>query len=76
MAHLDISLHNFLTDYSGRCACIDYEISQRVDDLVPPRAYCQKGAEVPPELEHGQVCDPYIVDVRALAILILKACKV
>lgn len=76
MVHLDISLHNFLTDYCGKCACIDYELSRRVDDLVAPGIYLPKGTEVPPELERGQACDPYMVDVWALAILILRACKV
>lgn len=76
MVHLDISLHNFLTDYRGRCACIDYELSRRIDDLVGPGTYWPKGTEIPPELEHGQACNPYMVDVWALGILILRACKV
>ena len=76
IVHLDISLHNFLTDYRGRCACIDYELSRRVDDLVALGFYWPKGTEVPPELEHGQACNPYMVNVWALAILILRACKV
>lgn len=76
MAHLDISLHNFLTDYRGRCACIDYEHSRRVDDLVSPGTCWPKGTEVPPELERDQACNPYMVDVWALAVLILRACKV
>ncbi|KAF8447933.1 kinase-like domain-containing protein [Boletus edulis BED1] len=76
IVHLDISLHNFLTDYRGRCACIDYELSQRVDDLVAAGTCWPKGTEVPPELERGQVCNPYMIDVWALAILILRACKI
>lgn len=76
MVHMDISLHNFLIDYRGRCACIDYELSRKVDDLVAPGTYWPKGTEVPPELERGQACNPYMVDVWALATLILRACKV
>lgn len=76
MVHLDISLHNFLTDYRGKCACIDYELSRRVDDLVAPGTYWARGTEVPPELERGQACNPYMVDVWALGVLILRACKV
>ncbi|KAF8559607.1 kinase-like protein [Imleria badia] len=76
MVHLDISLHNFLTDYRGRCACIDYELSRRVHDLAAPRAYWPRGTEVPPELERGQASNPYMIDVWALAILILRACKI
>lgn len=76
MVHLDISLHNFLTDHRGRCACIDYQLSWRVDDLAARETYWQKGTEVPPELECGQACNPYMIDVWALAVLILRACKV
>lgn len=76
MVHLDISLHNFLTDYRGRCACIDYELSWRVDGPVSPGTCWPKGTEVPPELERDQACNPYMIDVWALAILILRACKV
>jgi len=74
--HFDISLHNFLTDYCGRYACIDYELSQKVDDLVGPGSIWPRGTEIPPELERGQASDPYMVDVWALAVLILRACKV
>lgn len=35
VAHLDISLHNFLTDYKGRYACIDYELSDRFEPECP-----------------------------------------
>ncbi|KAG9318513.1 hypothetical protein JVU11DRAFT_604 [Chiua virens] len=76
IVHLDISVHNFLTNYRGRYACIDYELSRRVDDLTLPGTHWPKGTEVPPELEGDQACDPYMVDVWALAILILRACKV
>ncbi|KAG8217531.1 kinase-like protein [Butyriboletus roseoflavus] len=76
MVHLDISLHNFLADYHGRCACIDYELSRRIDDLVTPGTYWPKGTEVPPELERGQARNLYMVDVWALGILILRACKI
>ncbi|KAF9246491.1 kinase-like protein [Melanogaster broomeanus] len=75
IVHLDISLHNFLTDYSGRYACIDYELSRKIDDLVGPGSIWPRGTEIPPELERGQVSNPYMVDVWALAMLILRACK-
>ncbi|KAF9227884.1 kinase-like protein [Gyrodon lividus] len=76
IVHLDISLHNFLSDYQGRYACIDYELSRKVDDLIGPGGICPRGTEVPPELERGQASNPYMVDVWALAVLILRACKV
>ncbi|KAH7889665.1 kinase-like protein [Phlebopus sp. FC_14] len=76
IVHLDISLHNFLTDYHGHCACIDYELSRRYDDKSTPRIHLARGTEIPPELERGQPSNPYMVDVWALAVLILKAYKI
>jgi hypothetical protein len=76
IAHLDISLGNLLTDHKFHYACIDYETSHRFDGLSNPRLSQIRGTEIPPEAERGEPCDPYKVDVWALAILILRACKV
>ena len=76
IAHFDISLRNFLTDYNGRHACIDYEISRRIDEPSCPRILCPRATEIPPEAERGRPSNPFMVDVWALGILILKACKV
>lgn len=77
IAHLDISLHNFLTDHEGHYACIDYEQSRRYDNssTVPQMQY-YRAAEIPPELERGESSDPFKVDVWALGVFILRACKV
>ena len=76
MAHLDISLRNFLTDDQGHYVCIDYEGSRRYDGVVSPRISDYRATEVPPELEKGGFSNPYKVDVWALGILIIRACKV
>lgn len=76
VAHLDISLRNLLTDYKGHYACIDYETSMRFDRVPYPRIRGPRGTEVPPELERNESSDPYKVDVWALAVLMLRACKV
>ncbi|KAI9070383.1 hypothetical protein FKP32DRAFT_1558061 [Trametes sanguinea] len=73
IAHLDISLHNILTDTRGHYACIDYELSARFDGIAEPRICSRKGSELPPELERGDSSDPYKVDVYALGILLLRA---
>ncbi|OAX44687.1 kinase-like protein [Rhizopogon vinicolor AM-OR11-026] len=75
IAHLDISLHNFLTNYNGRYACIDYELSHRIDKASSPWILCSRGTEMPPEVERGRPSNPFMVDVWALGILILRACK-
>ncbi|KIJ69363.1 hypothetical protein HYDPIDRAFT_80488 [Hydnomerulius pinastri MD-312] len=75
IVHFDISLHNFLTNYNGRYACIDYELSRKYDELIVPGSIWPRGTEVPPELECGQQHNPYMIDIWALAILILRACK-
>lgn len=74
MVHLDISVHNFITDYSGRYACIDYELSRRLD-IDNPRI-SPRGTEIPPELANGQSSNLFAVDIWALAMLILRACNV
>lgn len=76
MAHLDISLRNLVTDYNGRYAYIDFELARRFDDDPNPRILCRRGTEVPPECERGGSSDPYKIDVWALGVLILRACKV
>jgi serine/threonine protein kinase len=76
IAHLDISLRNLLTDYNFHYACIDYETSHRFDCMSHPRLSGIRGTEMPPEAERGEPCDPYKVDIWALAVLILRACNV
>ena len=78
IAHLDISLTNLLTDYKGQYAYIDYEISRRFDSTDPTThlIYNYRGTELPPESGKETPIDPYKVDVWALAVLILRSCKV
>ncbi|KAJ6502513.1 kinase-like domain-containing protein [Mycena sanguinolenta] len=76
IAHLDISLRNLLTDYKGHYAYIDYELSRRFDGTGPMSIPAFRTTEVPPELDADGVCpDPFKADVWALAVLILRACK-
>ncbi|TFK76410.1 hypothetical protein BDN72DRAFT_830985 [Pluteus cervinus] len=75
IAHLDISLRNLLTDYNGRYAYIDYELSRRFSSGSEPLIYSYRGTEVPPECERMDAVDAYKIDVWALAILILRACQ-
>ncbi|THU90709.1 hypothetical protein K435DRAFT_841348 [Dendrothele bispora CBS 962.96] len=75
IAHLDISLHNLVTDYKGHYAYIDFELSQRFEETNPQIRERYRGTEVPPECEKRNCIDPYKIDVWALAILILRACK-
>ncbi|KAJ3779279.1 kinase-like domain-containing protein [Lentinula raphanica] len=74
IAHLDISVRNLLTDYKGNYAYIDFELSRRFD-VNNARISGIRGTELPPECGHDTYFDPYKVDVWALAILILRACK-
>jgi serine/threonine protein kinase len=77
IAHLDISLTNLLTDYMGRCAYIDYELSRRFESTDPTHlVYNYRGTELPPESGKDTPIDPYKVDVWALAVLLLRSCKV
>ncbi|RDB21075.1 MAP/microtubule affinity-regulating kinase 4 [Hypsizygus marmoreus] len=75
IAHLDISLRNLLTDYKGHYAYIDFELSRRYTGMMNPSIFGYRGTEIPPECERGEATDPYKVDVWALAVLILRACK-
>ncbi|KAJ6630833.1 kinase-like domain-containing protein [Mycena sp. CBHHK59/15] len=77
VAHLDISLRNLLTDYQGNYAYIDYELSRRFGDFESIRIPSFRTTEVPPECElsGGDCPDAYKADVWALAVLILRACK-
>ncbi|KAJ7063326.1 kinase-like domain-containing protein [Mycena amicta] len=75
-AHLDIGLRNLLTNYKGSYAYIDYELSRRFDSSCQSiyiRGF--RSTEIPPECEGGDCPDPFKADVWALAILILRACK-
>ncbi|KAJ8078809.1 hypothetical protein PM082_013092 [Marasmius tenuissimus] len=77
IAHLDISLRNLLTDYRGHYAYIDFELSHKFEESTP-RVYangCRLGTEVPPECNGPGSYDPFKVDVFALGVLILRACK-
>lgn len=76
MAHLDISLRNIVTDYEGHYAYIDFESSRRFNGTTHPLIFGYRGTEVPPECERDDHIDPYKVDVWALAVLMLRACKV
>lgn len=76
IAHLDISLRNLLTDYNGQYAYIDFELSRMYTKTSKPVICGYRGTEVPPECERGAITDPYKIDVWALAVLILRACKV
>lgn len=75
IAHLDISLRNLLTDYEGHYAYIDYELSRRFDGVLDPLVQGYRGTEIPPECERGECSDPYKVDIWALGVLVLRACK-
>lgn len=74
IVHLDISVYNFVTDYRGHYACIDYELSRRLD-TDDHQVISHRATEIPPELERGEASDPYMVDIWALAMLILRACQ-
>ena len=77
IAHLDISLTNLLTDYRGRCAFIDYELSRRFKSTDPTHlVYHCRSTELPPESGKNTPIDPYKADVWALAVLLLRSCKV
>ncbi|KAF5391251.1 hypothetical protein D9757_001863 [Collybiopsis confluens] len=75
IAHLDISLRNLLTDYMGHYAYIDFELSRKFTDSGSPLVTGRRGTELPPECTPDSFYDPYKVDVWALGILILRACK-
>ena len=76
MAHLDISMHNILTDYQAHYAFIDFECCRRFDGTPAPLIRGIRGTDVPPEVERGDWADPYKADVWMLAVLIHRACKV
>jgi serine/threonine protein kinase len=77
IAHLDISVHNILTDDRGHFAYIDYESSQMFDSSISnPQTQVHRATELPPEYERGEPSDPYKSDIWALAVLILRACQV
>lgn len=76
IAHFDISPRNFLTDYNGRYACIDYELSRRIDEVSCPRILYSRGSEIPPEAASGRLSNPFMIDIWALGVLIFKACEV
>ncbi|KAF9264651.1 kinase-like protein [Marasmius fiardii PR-910] len=75
IAHLDISLRNLLTDYRGHYAYIDFELSHIFEEPNPRVSGCRLGTEIPPECDGLAAYDPFKVDVFALGVLILRACK-
>ncbi|KAG7092489.1 hypothetical protein E1B28_008841 [Marasmius oreades] len=75
IAHLDISLCNLLTDYRGHYAYIDFELSHRFEEPNPRVCGYRLGTEIPPECNGLDSYDPFKVDVFALGVLILRACK-
>lgn len=76
IAHLDISLRNILTDFRGCYRYIDFEMSRLYGEATSPRIKGCRGTEIPPEIERGEVSDPFKVDVWALGVVILRALKV
>ncbi|KAF8628483.1 hypothetical protein AX15_003993 [Amanita polypyramis BW_CC] len=76
IAHLDISARNLLTNYKGRYAYIDYELSHKFVGVDQPILRDCRGAEVPPECERGGYYDPYKVDVWSLGVLMYRTCEV
>ncbi|KAG2020193.1 other/AgaK1 protein kinase [Coprinopsis cinerea AmutBmut pab1-1] len=76
LAHLDISIRNLVTDHQGRYAFIDFELS-RVLSEHGPYLYApgHQATEIPPECEKSDYFDPFKVDIWALGVLILRACK-
>ena len=77
VAHLDISLRNLVTDGRGRYAYIDFEQSQHFSPSVTSHSvYNYHGTEEPPECADQTCVDPFKVDIWALGVLILRACKV
>lgn len=75
IAHLDISLRNIVTDYEGHYAYIDFELSRQFDRSCTPLVHVFRATEMPPECDRNIGVDPFKVDVWALAVLILRACK-
>ena len=77
VAHLDISLGNILTDCEGNYIYIDFETSRRYDRSIRlPRISGCRGTEIPPDVEGGEESCPFKIDVFALGVLFLRACKV
>ncbi|KDQ60784.1 hypothetical protein JAAARDRAFT_67217 [Jaapia argillacea MUCL 33604] len=76
IAHLDISLHNILTDCKCNFAYIDYELSRCFDGVANPRIRGRRGTDIPPELERGEWANPYKVDIFSLGMLLVRACKI
>lgn len=76
VAHLDISRSNILTNCAGSYAYIDFELSQRYSPEGEPWVCGIRGTELPPEIERGNESSPFKVDIWALGVTLLRACKV
>jgi serine/threonine protein kinase len=75
VTHLDVSLSNILSNSTGSYAYIDFELSRRFQPGMIPLVRCARGTELPPECERGEDCCPFKVDIWALGVIILRACK-
>ena len=76
LVHLDISLRNLVTDFNGRYAYIDFELSRNFQGVETPQVYRHHATEVPPECDSTDFHDPFKIDVWALGVLVLRTCQV
>ena len=74
--HFDLAIANIVTNQQGAYAFIDFELSRKFDNGSHFRALGHRATELPPECECKEYSDPFKVDVWALGVLILRACKV
>lgn len=74
--HFDIAIANVVTNQKGAYAFIDFELSRKFEPGSHFRPLGHRAAELPPECECREYSDPFKVDVWALGVLILRACKV
>ncbi|KAF8522276.1 kinase-like protein [Hysterangium stoloniferum] len=75
VAHLDVSRSNILTNCAGSYAYIDFELSRRYSSEGEPSVRGIRGTELPPEIERGDESSPFKVDIWALGVTLLRACK-
>lgn len=75
IAHLDISCANIMTNCSGSCAYIDFELSRRFSPGEKAIVRGIRGTELPPEIERGEESSPFKVDMWALGMTLLRAYK-
>ncbi|QRV99850.1 Tyrosine kinase specific for activated [Ceratobasidium sp. AG-Ba] len=87
IAHLDISIYNFLCNANRRVALIDFEMSRRIEiktrllsrNSQSHLVYPQRTTETPPEFRtpdaHTRQHCAYKLDIFALGVLILRFAK-